>query len=85
MRDGSMSTLLTITIDNENVGPQYAGTATGFAMSFYFLGGLVSPPLGNMLAEAAPGAPFVFWSAAAAAGILSLLAVRERRASRRPA
>jgi MFS family permease len=86
MRDGSMSTLLTITIDNENVGPQYAGTATGFAMSFYFIGGLVSPPAGNALAERfSPSAPFVFWSAVAAAGILSLLAVRERRASRRAA
>jgi predicted MFS family arabinose efflux permease len=83
MRDGSMSTLLTITIDNENVGPRYAGTATGFAMSFYFIGGLVSPPLGNQLADTAPGAPFVFWAAVAAAGIISLLAVRERRPARR--
>jgi predicted MFS family arabinose efflux permease len=84
-RDGSMSTLLTITIESKNVGPLYAGTATGFMMTFFFIGGLVSPPLGNLLADTAPGAPFVFWSAAAAAGLISLLAVRRSEAARRTA
>jgi hypothetical protein len=80
-----MSTLLTITIESKNVGPLYAGTATGFMMTFFFIGGLVSPPLGNLLADTAPGAPFVFWSAAAAAGLISLLAVRRSEAARRTA
>ncbi|MBN1439427.1 MAG: MFS transporter [Anaerolineales bacterium] len=80
-RDGTMSVLLTVTIDDENVGPTYAGTATGFAMTFFFIGGLISPPLGNMLAGIAPGAPFVFWSAAAGLGFVSLLLARSSRIS----
>jgi MFS family permease len=59
-------------------GSVYAGTATGFVMTFFFLGNLVSPPIGNKLAEIAPGAPFVFWAATAALGIVSLLFIRSR-------
>ena len=78
MRDGSAALVLTMAVETEGVGPAYAGTATGFVMTFFFLGNLVSPPIGNKLAEIAPGAPFVFWAGMAALGIVSLLFIRSR-------
>lgn len=78
MRDGSAALILTMAVETEGVGPRYAGTATGLAMTFFFLGNLISPPIGNKLAEIAPGAPFVFWAGMAALGIISLLFVRSQ-------
>jgi MFS family permease len=77
-RDGSAALVLTMAVETEDVGPAYAGTATGFVMTFFFLGNLISPPIGNTLAEIAPGAPFVFWAGSAALGIISLLFIRSR-------
>jgi len=77
-RDGSAALVLTMAVETEDVGPAYAGTATGFVMTFFFLGNLASPPMGNTLAEIAPGAPFVFWAVSAALGIISLLFIRSR-------
>ncbi len=76
IRDGSAALILTMAVETEGVGPRYAGTATGLAITFFSLGNLISPPIGNKLAEIAPGAPFVFWAGMAALGIVSLLFVR---------
>ncbi|MGB7539726.1 MAG: MFS transporter [Anaerolineales bacterium] len=76
MRDGSAALILTMAVETEGVGPRYAGSATGLAMTFFFLGNLISPPIGNKLAEIAPGAPFLFWAGMAQLGIVSLLFVR---------
>ncbi|MBN2083838.1 MAG: MFS transporter [Anaerolineales bacterium] len=75
-RDGSAALVLTMAVETGDVGPLYAGTATGFVMTFFFLGNLVSPPIGNNLAEIAPGAPFLFWAGTAALGIVSLLFIK---------
>jgi predicted MFS family arabinose efflux permease len=77
-RDGSAALVLTMAVEAGEVGPVYAGTATGFVLTFFFLGNLISPPVGNKLAEIAPGAPFVFWAGTAALGIVSLLFIRSR-------
>ncbi|MCB0009094.1 MAG: MFS transporter [Anaerolineales bacterium] len=39
-----------------------AGVALGFNATLRELGGFVSPPIGNWLAESDPAAPFVFWA-----------------------
>jgi MFS family permease len=79
MRDGSAALVLTMAVETEGVGPAYAGTATGFVMTFFFLGNLISPPIGNKLAEIAPGAPFLFWAIFAAAGMVSLWFFRPQK------
>jgi MFS family permease len=76
MRDGSAALIVTMAVETEGVGPAYAGTATGLAMTFFFLGNLISPPIGNKLADFAPGLPFVFWAGSAGLGIVSLLFIR---------
>ncbi|MCK4245801.1 hypothetical protein KAX14_01040, partial [Candidatus Bipolaricaulota bacterium] len=65
VRDGFMAVLITMIIETKGVGVTRAGTAVGLVMVFSRLGGLVSPLLGNSLADITPGLPFVFWAALA--------------------
>ncbi len=78
VRDGFMAVFMTMVIETEGVGATYAGTATGLVMVFSGLGNLIAPPLGNSLANIAPGLPFTFWAALAAAGFLVLYLLKER-------
>jgi MFS family permease len=79
VRDGYMGTFMTTLIETEGIGAAYAGTAMGLTMVFSGVGRLVAPPIGNSLAEIAPGLPFAFWAALAAAGVVSLSLVKRRR------
>ncbi len=79
VRDGSTSLLLSMVIENKDVGPVFAGTATGFVMFFFFVGNLISPPLGNKLADVHPGLPFLFWAGMVGLGVLSLAFVKPAR------
>ncbi|MBN1285022.1 MAG: MFS transporter [Anaerolineae bacterium] len=81
-RDGFMAVFMTMIIELRGVGAAYAGTATGLAMIFSRLGGLIAPPLGNSLAESHLSAPFALWAAMAAAALLGFYFVQE---DRRPA
>ncbi len=76
VRDGSTALLMTMTIETDGVGADYAGSASGFVMFFMFIGNFLSPPIGNKLADIFPGLPFVFWAALAVIGIMSLSFVR---------
>jgi len=59
---------MTMIVETDGVGPVYAGMATGFVMTFAFLGNLLAPPLGNSFSRIAPSAPFAFWAVLMAAG-----------------
>jgi NNP family nitrate/nitrite transporter-like MFS transporter len=78
VRDGFMAVFMTMVIETEGIGATYAGTATGLVMVFSGLGNLIAPPLGNSLANIAPGLPFIFWAALATAGFLVLYLLKER-------
>jgi len=77
-RDGFMAVFMTMVIETEGVGARYAGAAIGLVMMLSGLGRLIAPPLGNSLANIAPGLPFVFWAALATAGFLVLYLLKER-------
>jgi MFS family permease len=79
VRDGSTALLITMVIETDGVGPVYAGTATGLVMFFFFVGNLLSPPIGNRLADVFPGLPFVFWAGLVALGIVSLAFAKSSR------
>lgn len=79
VRDGSTALLITMVIETDGVGPVYAGTATGLVMFFFFVGNLLSPPIGNRLADVFPGLPFVFWAGLVALGIVSLVFAKSSR------
>ena len=77
VRDGFMAIFMTMTMETEGVGAAYAGTAMGMVLIFYRLGGLVSPPLGNSLADIGLGLPFIFWAALAAVAFFGFYFVKE--------
>jgi CP family cyanate transporter-like MFS transporter len=80
MRDASGSIVLTMAVEVEDIGPLYAGTASGFVMAFFNLGALVSPPAGNALAEGiSPAAPFLLWTAMAVLAVVSVYFTGGRR------
>jgi MFS family permease len=82
VRDGFMAIFMTMIIETEGVGAAYAGTAIGLTMAFIGLGNLLSPPLGNSLADMAPGFPFLFWATLAAVGFFGLYLTKEEGAER---
>ncbi len=80
VRDGFMAVLITMIIEIKGVGVTRAGTAVGLVMVFSRLGGLVSPLLGNSLADINPGLPFIFWAALAPMALFALYFVKENKA-----
>lgn len=79
VRDGFMAVFMASVIETEGVGVALAGTATGLMMVFGSVGNLLSPPLGNALAELDPALPFLFWALLAGMGLISLFQVKEKR------
>lgn len=73
VNSGASALLLALVIETDGVGPIYAGTAVGFVMFFFQLGNFLSPPIGNKLADFAPGLPFAFWAGLVVMGIFSLI------------
>lgn len=69
-RDGFMAVSLTMSTETEGVGVVYAGTAMGLTQTILNVGPIISPPLGNSLAEANAGFPFFLW---AGFGLLALV------------
>ncbi|HJX12781.1 MAG TPA: MFS transporter [Dehalococcoidales bacterium] len=67
----------TLTIETEEIGPMYAGTAVGIVHAFARVGYAFSPPVGNSLVAINAGLPFVFWAGLAAAALLAFSLVKE--------
>jgi len=76
-RDGFMAVNITMITETEGVGAVYAGTALGLAMTLSRVGGIISPPVGNSLADINPGLPFIFWAALAATALFGFHFVKE--------
>jgi hypothetical protein len=77
VRDGFMAILMTMVIEIKAIGAKYAGTAIGLVLVFSRLGNLLSPPLGNSLAEYNPAYPFLFWSFLALIGLAGFYFFKE--------
>jgi cyanate permease len=78
VRDAFMAIFLTMVIETDDVGPIYAGTATGFTMMIGSISNVIAPPVGNSLATLWPAAPFAFWSALGVLGFVCLLMMKEK-------
>ncbi len=66
--DVFMAISITTATEVKGIGPAIAGTAVGFMFLNNDLGGVIAPPLGNLLSEYSPEAPFYFWGALAIIG-----------------
>jgi NNP family nitrate/nitrite transporter-like MFS transporter len=76
-RDGFMAVCLTMSTETEGVGVVYAGTAVGLVQTVLNVGSIISPPLGNSLADANPGFPFFLWAAFGLLGLVVFCFVKE--------
>lgn len=79
-RDGFMAICLTMSTETKGIGVVYAATAIGLVQSILNVGSLLSPPLGNSLADPAnPASPFPFflWAAFGLLGLVAFIFVKE--------
>jgi NNP family nitrate/nitrite transporter-like MFS transporter len=76
-RDGFMAIMMTMIIEIKAIGAKYAGTAIGLVLVFSRLGNLLSPPVGNSLAQYNPALPFLFWSLLAVIGLAGFYFFKE--------
>jgi len=79
-RDGFMAICLTMSTETKGIGVVYAATAMGLAQTVLNVGSLISPPLGNSLADPAnPASPFPFflWAAFGLLGLVAFIFVKE--------
>jgi NNP family nitrate/nitrite transporter-like MFS transporter len=81
-RSGMMALFVTLVMETEGVAGRYAGTAMGLMGTIGMLGGFLSPPLGNSLADLHIGLPFVFWAALSAVGLIGFFFVKETRGAK---
>jgi cyanate permease len=83
-RDGFFAICLTMSTETKGIGVLYAGTAMGLAQTIVNVGNVISPPLGNSLANANPGFPFFFWAAFGLLGLVVFYFVKETGWRRQP-
>ena len=77
-RDGFMATSMTAIIEVKGIGPRFAGSAAGLAMSAMGVSNVLSPPIGNWLAKFDVGLPFLFWASLVFIGIMAQLILPHR-------
>lgn len=74
---GVVAILFVVPLELAGVGPAYAGSALGLALTAGFGGGFVSPVVGSALASATPLAGISFWAACYAGSAFLFLLVPE--------
>jgi len=62
-RDSLMAIMITFAVSTKGIGAEYSGIALGFVFFLMGIGNMISPPLGNKLADLSPSVPFLFWGA----------------------
>jgi cyanate permease len=72
-RDSLMAMMITFAVNTKGVGAEYSGIALGFVFFLMGIGNMISPALGNKLADLSPSAPFLFWSALILVSVLCVL------------
>jgi cyanate permease len=77
VRDGFMAIFMTMIIETKGVGAKFSGTAMGLVMIFLRLGSLLSPPVGNSLADINLSLPFLLWAGLAVVGLIGFSFTRE--------
>jgi MFS family permease len=75
--DCFMAIMVTMVLETEGVGPEDYGTAIGISLTNGQVGSIVSPPLGNSLANLNMGLPFYFWALLSAAALFTLAPIKD--------
>jgi nitrate/nitrite transporter NarK len=74
---GVVAILFVVPLELAGVGPAYAGSALGLALTAGFAGGFVSPVVGSTLASTAPLVGVAFWAACFAGSAFLFMLVPE--------
>jgi MFS family permease len=64
-------------LETEGVGHKYSGTALGVVFTIAQLGSVVSPPIGNGLADYGNQWPFIFWAVLGVVALIPLFFTKE--------
>jgi len=75
--DGFMAIACALLLETQGVSPDNSGIALGLVFTIGMVGGVVSPPIGNGLAELGQGLPFYFWAGLSVLSIIILLWCKE--------
>jgi MFS family permease len=75
--DSFMAICTTMLLETRGVGPEYSGTALGIVFTITQIGSVVSPPVGNSLADTNLGLPFVFWAGLSIIAVFTLALCKE--------
>ncbi|MFC1947392.1 nitrate/nitrite transporter [Chloroflexota bacterium] len=81
VRDGFMALQMTMLLETKEIGTRYAGTAIGLIHTISRVGEIVSPPVGNSLADIDPRIPFVFWSGMAVVALIGFTFLKDSKRS----
>lgn len=77
--------IFVVPLEMQDVGPEHAGSAVGFALSASYLGGVIMPVIGMRLVALNPVAGFAFWGASFGLSGLVFLLLKETGPGRRKA
>lgn len=69
--------IFVVPLEMQDVGPEHAGSAVGFALSASYLGGVIMPVIGMRLVALNPVAGFAFWGASFGLSGLVFLLLKE--------
>jgi MFS family permease len=75
--DSFMAICTTMLLETRGVGPEYSGMALGMVFTIAQIGSVVSPPVGNSLADINPGLPFIFWAGLSIIAVFTLALSKE--------
>jgi len=76
-RDGFMAISMTAVIEEQGIGPRFAGSAIGLNISVMGIASLLAPPAGNWLEKFGSGLPFGFWAALVFSGFAAYFFLRQ--------
>ncbi|UCD08268.1 MAG: MFS transporter [Dehalococcoidales bacterium] len=79
VRDGFMALQMTMLLETREITARYAGTAIGLIHTISRVGEIVSPPVGNSLADIDPRLPFVFWSGMAVIALIGIIFLKDTK------
>jgi NNP family nitrate/nitrite transporter-like MFS transporter len=79
VRDGFMALQMTMLLEIKEIGTRYAGTAIGLIHTISRVGEIVSPPIGNSLADIDPRFPFILWSGMAVIALIGFTFLKETK------
>ena len=75
VRDAYMSISTMVMLKSKRLDFNHLGSASSFRMILACFGFLLSPMIGNKLAESSTSAPFIFWAAFACIGVVFLILI----------